>query len=419
MASFTFLHAADLHLGSPLQGLSVKDPDIAARFAQAIRRAFQNLVAQAIERKVAFLVIAGDIYDGEWPDNNVGLFFNREVARLDRAGIPVFLLKGNHDADSVVTKSIALPGSVHAFDTAKPESFRIDTLKVALHGQGFRERAERNNLALAYPPPVPGYFNVGVLHTALTGRPPHASYAPCSAEELAARGYDYWALGHVHDFEIVAEDPPIVFPGNLQARSIREIGEKGAVLVTVEDGHVTNKERLLVDEARFAEATLDIAGIETMPQLLTAVEERIATHAEAAKDRLLALRLRLTGASPLRRRLVADRANLVDDVQAACHRCHPDIWLEKLDLRVSEPATPAHAVSPDQKLDIEPLLQTLVHDPEIAEQADAIIAEITAKLPGGLGAEKTPLGAGTTALLAEAADLLRVRLAAWEDADAL
>ncbi|MBK1624593.1 metallophosphoesterase family protein [Afifella marina] len=419
MASFTFLHAADLHLGSPLQGLSVKDPEIAARFAEAIRRAFQNLVAQAIERKVAFLVIAGDIYDGEWPDNNVGLFFNREVARLDRAGIPVFLLKGNHDADSVVTKSIALPGSVRAFDTAKPESFRIDHLKVALHGQGFRERAERNNLALAYPPPVPGQFNIGVLHTALTGRPPHASYAPCSAEELAARGYDYWALGHVHDFEIVAEDPPIVFPGNLQARSIRETGEKGAVLVTVEDGQVTNKERLLVDEARFAEIALDIGGIETMAQLLTAVEERISTHAETAKDRLLALRLRLTGTSPLRRRLIADRANLVDDVQAACHRCHPDIWLEKLDLRVSESATPAQTVNPDQKLDIEPLLQALVRDPEILDQAQGIVAEIAAKLPGGLGAEAAPLGADMPALLAEAADLLRVRLATEEDADAL
>src|ERR1700722_13889889 len=133
--SFTFLHAADLHLGSPLLGLTLKDEDVAKRFAAASRDAFTELVTQAIERKVAFVVIAGDVYDGEWKDNSIGLFFNREISRLDRAKIPVFLVKGNHDAESVITKTISLPGTVRQFPSNKAATFRIPELKIAVHGR--------------------------------------------------------------------------------------------------------------------------------------------------------------------------------------------------------------------------------------------------------------------------------------------
>src|SRR6202167_2004705 len=153
--SFTFLHAADLHLGSPFTGLALKDEEVARRFAAASREAFTDLVTHAIEGEVAFIVIAGDVYDGEWKDTSIGLFFNREVARLERAGIPVFLLKGNHDAESVVTKAISLPDSVHQFPTTKAKTFLIEDIKVALHGRSFPDRAVTDNYALAYPVPLP------------------------------------------------------------------------------------------------------------------------------------------------------------------------------------------------------------------------------------------------------------------------
>jgi len=235
MTSFRFVHAADLHLGSQFRGLAVNDPEIAERFANAVRSAFSSLVLRAIDEKVDFVVLAGDIYDGDWKDNTIGLFFNREVARLHRADIPVFLLKGNHDAESVVTRSISLPDTVRDFGIRRPTTFQIEHLSVALHGQGFADRAANENLALTYPQPVAGWFNIGVLHTSLTGRPPHANYAPCSVEDLRSRGYDYWALGHVHDYEVVSQAPAIVFPGIIQGRNIREAGPKGAVIVSVED----------------------------------------------------------------------------------------------------------------------------------------------------------------------------------------
>jgi exonuclease SbcD len=230
---------------------------------------------------VSFVVIAGDIYDGEWRDTSIGLFFNREIARLDRAGIRVFVLKGNHDAESFVTRTISLPGNVFQFPT-KPETVRIEELQVALHGRSFSNRAMTENIVLDYPDPVSGWFNIGVLHTSCDGRPGHANYATCTVTQLKSLDYQYWALGHVHEYEELAWDPWIVFPGNLQGRNIRECGPKGAVLVDVEDGRVAAVRRLIVDQARWAVVAVDLDGISEDSEALQKIEDEIRPVAEQA-----------------------------------------------------------------------------------------------------------------------------------------
>lgn len=405
MASFRFIHAADLHLGSPFQGLALKDPEIASIFVEASRKAFSTLVLQAVEFKVDFFVIAGDVYDGDWKDNKIGLFFNREMARLERAGIPVYLLRGNHDAESVITRTISLPANVHEFPTAKPGSFKLDELKVALHGQGFADRSANDNLALNYPAPESGWFNLGVLHTSLTGREPHAPYAPCSVADLKSRGYDYWALGHVHDFEVVATEPLVIFPGNLQGRNIRERGAKGAVLVTVEDGTIVH-ERVIVDEARFGQVEIAVEANDDLAALLRRIEAAVTPLADAMDGRLLALRVKLSGESRIHGDIIARKQDIRDEVQAACHRCHADIWLEKLELNLQPVSARAKAT------DVAGLdLSALIGGPleEMRSEADARIAEIVAKLPGGLGAGELPLGVSAEELLTEARHLLLAR----------
>ena len=260
MTHFTFLHAADLHLGSPLTGLAMKDEVVARRFATASREAFSELVTQAIAEKVAFVVFSGDIYDGDWKDTAIGLFFNREVSRLARADIPVFLIRGNHDAESEITKAVTLPDNVVEFPTRKAETHQLHTLKVALHGRGFADRSAAENFAIAYPPPVKGWFNIGMLHTSCEGNAAHAVYAPCTVAELAGRGYDYWALGHVHEQAVLHRDPWIVYSGNLQGRSVRECGPKGAVLVDVADSRVAGLRPLIVDRARWLHVTNSSRG---------------------------------------------------------------------------------------------------------------------------------------------------------------
>ena len=407
---FTFLHAADLHLGSPLTGLSLKDPEVARRFAAASREAFSDLVTQAISANVAFVIVAGDVYDGEWRDTSIGLFFNREVARLDRAGIPLFLLKGNHDAESVVTKTISLPDSVSQFPTSRPGTFRIEDLKVALHGRGFPDRAVPENYALGYPDPVPGWVNVGVLHTSCDGRPGHAVYAPCTVQDLASRGYQYWALGHVHDYEELSRDPWIVYPGNLQGRSIRECGPKGAVLVDVADGHVVRTTRLILDRARWAIATVDLTDVEDEAGALRRIEQAIGPEAEAADGRLLALRVRLTGSTPLHGQIAADPRRMADEIQAAANRVHEDIWIERLRVETQDPRPAAEGAL--ASLDLAALLEGLDQDPAFQAKAAELVAGIAGKLPGGMAADEAPLAADLGALLDEAQAMLVARATA-------
>ena len=411
MTAFKFLHAADLHLGSPFRGLALKDMEVARRFSEASRAAFTDLVTRALAEHVAFVVIAGDVYDGDWKDNTIGLYFNRELARLERAGIGIYLLKGNHDAESVVTKSITLPEGVRNFDVDRPTTFRIEALQVALHGQGFADRAVTDNLVTNYPSRVAGWFNIGVLHTSLTGRPPHDNYAPCTPGHLRARGYDYWALGHIHDYEIVSTRPHIVFPGNIQGRCAREKGEKGAVLVSVADGNVTNVERLIVDRARWEDVTLDVRGFGSEAAILKAIEEALRPLAAVAVDRLVALRVRLTGETEMHRQLIAHREQFHDEVQAACHRVHGDIWLEKVEIRTRAPEIRRVAERALLSVDLASLLSAIDGSDDLQAKASLLIAEIGVKIPGTISAEEQDLGRELPQLIAEARELLLTRAA--------
>lgn len=409
-ASFTFIHAADLHLGSPLVGLAIKDEEIARRFSEASRKAFSELITRAIDLAVTFVVIAGDVYDGDWKDNTIGLYFNREIARLHRAGIALFLLKGNHDAESIITRTIPLPESVHQFPPGKARSFRIDHLKVVLHGRSFAERAATENYALEYPAPVPGWFNIGVLHTSCTGRPGHASYAPCTVADLASRGYHYWALGHVHEYEEQSRDPWVIYPGNLQGRSVRECGPKGAVLVEVTDGEVAHVRRLIVDAARWVSVEVPLAGLENERDVLDAVKLAMAPHAEEAADKLLAMRVTLAGATSLHQHLKSSARRLADEVQAVAHHVSDDIWIERLRISTRD-ANELSVSASASSFHLPAILAELASRPDVLGAAEGIAAEVRSKLPEGL-AQAAATEGDLAALLEEARLLVVSRVAA-------
>ncbi len=401
--TFRFLHAADLHLGSAMDGLATPDAAVAARFAGAARSAFSRLIDRARAEAVDFAVIAGDVYDGRWSDASIGLYFMREVARLGR---PLFMLAGNHDAESIVARAaIPDPPNLHRFAVRRPETHRIEALRVALHGQGFAQRAETRNLAAAYPPAERGWFNIGVLHSALTGRAGHEPYAPCTPADLRAKGYDYWALGHVHAYEEVARDPWVVFPGVLQGRSVRETGAKGAVLVSVEDGRVAAVERLVVDEVRWAQATAELTGAEDEAEAEARIARLLAGVAAEAEGRPVALRLHLAGATPLAQRLRARRAALADRVRGLCVASGGELCLESLRLDLV-PARPAAAglVPADPSLDLAALLAEAAADPAFRARMAQEIAELERRLG-------RTLEEGLEALLPEAQALAAERAA--------
>jgi DNA repair protein SbcD/Mre11 len=260
MNTFRFIHTGDIHLDSPLKGLAGQEGAAAERIRTATRAAFSNLIDSAIEEEVAFVIIAGDLYDGDWRDYQTGLFFVKEMGRLAKANIPAFLIYGNHDAENQITKRLTLPDNVRVFPSKKAATIRLDRYGVALHGQSFKLRAVTENLVPEYPTPVKDSFNIGILHTGLGGMHGHANYAPCSLYDLVNKGYDYWALAHVHQGAVLHRDPYVVFCGNLQGRHIREAGVKSATLVSVEDSAVQEVSRIEADVVRWMHVSVDAEG---------------------------------------------------------------------------------------------------------------------------------------------------------------
>lgn len=334
---FSFIHTADLHLDSPLRGLSRHEGAPVKEIRGATRRALVNLVDCALEKQVNFILISGDLYDGDQKDFTTALFFNRQMLRLKSAGILVFAISGNHDAESVITKALSPPDNVKFFPVKKPASFSFPNLPVEIHGQGFANASVQENLALSYPGAISDRFNIGLLHTSLAGSAVHDTYAPCSLSDLEKKGYHYWALGHIHQPEVIRENPWIVYPGNIQGRKINETGVRGCSLVEVNDSlEVVSHSLVPLDVVRWSHLTIDLSEVTGEETLTSLISSSFHEALLEVGERLLAVRLTLTGATELHGVLHADLSRW----QAQCASIAGEIdldqlWFERLKLRTT------------------------------------------------------------------------------------
>lgn len=329
------------------------------------------------------MVIAGDLYDGSWRDFNTGIFFVKEMGRLKRAGIPVYVLFGNHDAESEMTKKLEMPDNVHVFGPNKPQTFKVDGLPVALHGQSFKQRDITTNLAIGYPAPTQGHFNIGVLHTALEGYASHATYAPCTVDELHAKGYDYWALGHVHEFERWKGASTIVFPGNLQGRNVKERGRRGAVMVSVDDAGDVAVERIFIDVLRWEHLTVDASDCETLADVVLkigrAMEALLDTDGEVPR----AVRITIQGNTRAHGALFGQEAQLRGEVLAQIASIGNErLWLEKMRI-TTKPLVDAEKLHErmDAFTDLQTILEEAATDVNFIEELQTALAPFAAKAP--------------------------------------
>ncbi len=334
-----FLHAADIHLDSPLRNLDRYEGAPVAEVRGATRRALENLVQLAIAREVDFVLLAGDLYDGDWKDYQTGLFFVAQMAKLQKAKIPVIGISGNHDAESRISKSLNQT-SVVMLSPKTPVTHLLKEHNVAIHGRGFTSAAETQNVVRQYPPAVSGCFNIGLLHTSLdTDGGEHQRYAPCSVDDLRSLGYDYWALGHIHQRRIVAEQPWIVFPGNIQGRHIRETGAKGCMLVEIDSRNHASAKFEPLDVLRWEHCQIDATGSATsedvLHQLSQHLQQLLATH----DDLPLAVRVTFTGRCAAHAELSADLEGWRQQVRAtAVEASAGRVWVEKVYLNTQSEA---------------------------------------------------------------------------------
>lgn len=332
MSSYKFLHAADIHLDSPLKGLESYPDAPVEQIRSATRRAFDNMVNLATEEQVSFVLLAGDISDGDWKDYNTGLFFAQRMGRLREAGIKVFVVSGNHDAVSAITKALKPPDNVHFFPKNKPESKYLEHLGVIIHGQSYKKRDVHEDLAAQYPQAETGFFNIGLLHTALTGRSGHEPYAPTNLNVLKSKGFDYWALGHVHQREIVSKEPWVVFPGNIQGRNVKEIGAKGCTLVHVDEGQISEVEHRDVDILRWYHHQVDLSGCNCPEDIWKKIRLSLNKIKDQSEGRPIAIRLELHGQTSLHSWLHYNVSEISEECRVIAAGLE-DIWLEKIQIK--------------------------------------------------------------------------------------
>jgi len=374
------LHLADLHLDSPMRGLSVHEgaPDTAA---SCTREAFEAAVRFALAESIDLVVIGGDVYDGDWQDFSTGVFFARQLALLRDGGIPVVVISGNHDAASTITRRLTLPEGTRTLSAKEPETVLFEGLRVAVHGQSFATREVTDNLVAAYPPAVPDMINVGLLHTSLAGHPDHDTYAACSAQDLERLGYDYWALGHIHMRGRACDGPPAFYSGCIQGRSVRECGARGGLLVELERGEELSVEPVNFDVLRWAIAEIDCTATEKLDDLIGHARSTFGGLLDNADGLPVACRTRLTGETPLHNWLLAESERLRAELVLAANDVAPDmLWLGSVSVGTTTPTAGEAAYDPD----FESALGAILEDARTREDLNGALEEVLARTPRDL-----------------------------------
>ena len=335
---FRFLHTGDLHLDSPVEGLSSEaPPEILGVLRNATTDAWRAIVRTALEEAVDFVVIAGDVFEVASPSLLGQTRFRDGLAQLAAAGIPSFVVHGNHDPLDGRSWSPALDFSaeVHRFGTAAGESVPVlrGGREIArIHGRSYPRAAVRDNYAADFRADPGAPFSIGLLHTNVGDRPGHGNYAPCSVEDLRASGMDYWALGHIHQPGQVLADPPSYYAGIPQGRDPGELGARGCYVVDVDAAKRVTARFIATDVARWHPLEVSIAGLADDEALGRECREAIGTATDAADGRSLVIRLRVVGRGPLHAHL--GRTGYLGDLRDLLNEeglsARPFAWVESV-----------------------------------------------------------------------------------------
>lgn len=329
---FRFVHTADLHLDSPLKSLALRDPELKQQVGIGTRETFAKIVNLCIEEKVDALLIAGDLYDSDQTSMYTARFLANQMQRLHQEGIRVFIIKGNHDAGSVITGQLIFPDSVKIFSIkAETVNMTKGDLNIAIHGVSFPNRPVPESLVPKFPNPNQGMFNIGMLHTSLGGAQGHDTYAPSNINELQQVGYDYWALGHIHKQSCHKGETTVVMPGIPQGRNIGEDGEKTVSLVSVDETGITDLQQVSLSVLQFERVEIDVSDITEWRELVVTTHKSIQQLMRTLSHKIYVLRLNLLGTTDLNWRIRRDSGILLEEARRIVDDNH-EFWIEKVEI---------------------------------------------------------------------------------------
>ncbi|MGE7876415.1 metallophosphoesterase family protein [Peribacillus muralis] len=261
MSSVKFIHAADLHLDSPYSGLKGLPSTILKELRESPFKSFQNIINEAIFHQVDFIVLSGDLFDGENRSLRTQVRMRAEMEKLQQFQIPAYIIHGNHDHLSGTWITVEQPENVHVFSGQTEVKLfeKMDGTSVHLYGFSYPRRRVKERVIETYKKSEGADYHIGLLHGNLEGNAEHSPYAPFSLKELADRDFDYWALGHIHKHQVVSEDPLVIYSGNIQGRNRKESGEKGCLLIEL-DGESRKHTFLGTSEVIWDSEMIEVTG---------------------------------------------------------------------------------------------------------------------------------------------------------------
>lgn len=323
----TFIHTADLHLGSPFTGISEKDRGLADYLNRSIFQSFDTIIETCLSKKADFLLIAGDIFDSREKNLRALRHFIQKLSQLKEQNIPVIITTGNHDplqggpATSTIWDYIAdLSGHNPPFTLIQSDSGQqIDIIQsgeviARICGVSFRQQHVTCNPVQQFPirsdTSIPW---IGLVHCTIGSHSDHIPYAPLSITDLIPFSYDYWALGHIHaGYTVRTSNPVIVYPGNIQGRNRGETGPRGCICTTIRTDGSVHTEFCETAPVRFETRELSISGMEQAEELISVVDTQMQEIQAGLKNRSAIVTIALAGSGPLWYPLV--RTSLIPEI---------------------------------------------------------------------------------------------------------
>jgi DNA repair protein SbcD/Mre11 len=292
MKKISFIHGADLHLDSPMVGLTHLPPDIFTRVKESTFTALNRLTKTAIERQVDFVILAGDLYDGEDRSLRAQSRFRTEMLKLAKHSIPVYVIHGNHDHLNGSWVHLDMPANVHFFgsDVERMELETNSGAKVHLYGFSYPTRHVFERKIDAYFKSGEADFHIGILHGNESSGTQHDNYAPFTVKDLLEKDFHYWALGHIHKRAILYDAPPIIYPGNIQGRNKKETGPKGFYHATLNENEA-NCHFVEAADIVWEETEIDATLAENFNDILRLCQSTIQAFRKDGVGTFLTLRI--------------------------------------------------------------------------------------------------------------------------------
>lgn len=334
-----FIHCGDIHLDATFTGLGRVSKKLQGKLLKANYDAFKGIVDQAIEHEVNFMIISGDLFDNPQRSLESELRCKKQFTRLKEVGIKIFIVGGNHDPLKEPFK-VQWPSNTYFFPKHKGETqtLTIKDKKVYIHGISYDNEKVEKNLVKLLPDAISEGINIGILHCDFGGLDNH--YSPCTIADLKSKGYDYFALGHIHQASVISTNPYVVYSGCHQGKNIKENGEKGCYIVTVEDSNI-DVGFLRANIVQWYQWDIDVTGF-TLNDLYLKLQKFLGELEQNLPCSGAIVRFHLKGKGSLRDVSDSEIEELVKELNDDSFSTTNFIWVESIQ----------RAITPEYDLDI-------------------------------------------------------------------